>query len=649
MRKVILFVIILSMSASVYAGVEMTKQGVKFFYEAPNAGQVSVAGEFNDWNTSAHIMKMNNDGVWEIVIPLDSGAYMYKFVVDGNWVADPDNPKQQDDGYGGVNSLVEVGSSGDLIVEKVIEQKQQTGVRTFLNPKVLFDGRVYSKNIFEKEEYNDKLMLDKPLYDMNLDMKIKFNSQVEGYTVMNINNIAEGVDMWKTHLNFKRSYLKLDAPYFLVQAFDKYGFLTFDDPLHLVGALGFRDYDFGYDVMGVYGKSNVPTVMLPLAKIPFTFNFEAVFGDNVGDNDMDVKAGRASGDFHVIPETASITLGYGEYHAQLPVNSTSSQEHVSSEVDLQLNYSFDQPGWTAPLNVSLMGEYYKFKDTDNTNMDSLKTEFANGDRMFAGLNIDFPAAIGMFAHYQRNKISLQKDVTKNILTIGSTFETKTLTAKLSMSTWKTEFPDSLLSWRDYYVYMERTDGNGRWFQTCSEVPFAKYTLVGYETALFWDIAAKYAFDFFGLDFAVGYEGKIAQQDLKYEPKFVENILTWNWDISPKWSLYTDCRIPLYNDPFLGLKTDYGTWEDVFWSNFTSLTYHLSRNVKLSLYWGVNPIALSTISDEFMPIGRFEYLNDIGNFENYLENSYTAMGERIRMAEKSLTQEQRIGLEAVITF
>ena len=408
-------------------GKEM-KKGVSFMYEAPNAGQVSVAGDFNDWDTSKHIMSKNRDGIWDLAVPLESGTYMYKFVVDGNWVADPGNPNQSDDGFGGVNSVIEVGSSGDLKVQKVVEQKQ-TGVRTFMNPKVLFDGRVYSKNIFEKEEYNDKLMLDKPLYDMNLGMKIKFNSQVEGYTVLNINNIAEGVDMWKTHLNFKRSYLKLDAPHFLVQAFDKYGFLTFDDPLHLVGALGFRDYNFGYDVMGVYGKSKVPTVMLPLAKIPFTFNFETVFGDNVGDNDMDVKAGRASGDFHVIPEIASIILGYGAFHAQLPVSSTSSQEHVSSEVDLQLNYSFDQPGWMAPLNIALMGEYYQFKDTDNTSMDSVKTEFANGDRMYAGLNIDFPTALGVFAHYQRNKISLQKDVTKNIFTIGSTFETKTLTAK----------------------------------------------------------------------------------------------------------------------------------------------------------------------------------------------------------------------------
>jgi len=636
------------MTASAYAGVEMTKKGVKFFYEAPNAGQVSVAGEFNNWDTNANIMEMDKDGVWYIVIPLDSGAYMYKFVVDGNWYADPDNPKQQDDGYGGVNSLVEVGSSGDLVVEKVVEQKQ-TGVRTFLNPKVLFDGRVYSKNIFEKEEYNDKLMLDKPLYNMNLGMKIKFNSQVEGYTVMNINNIAEGVDMWKTHLNFKRSYLKLDAPYFFIRAFDKYGFLTFDDPMHLVGALGFRNYNFGYNVMGVYSKSKVPTIMLPLADIPFDFNFEAVFGDNVGDNDMDIKAGRASGDFHVIPETATMKLGYGEYHAQVPVTSTSSQEHVSSEVDLQLGYAFDQPGWTAPLNVSLMGEYYTFKDTDNTNMDSVKTEFAKGDRIYAGIKVDFPAALSAYASYQKNKISLQKDITKNIFMVGAKFVTDELFAKFSLSTWKTDFPDTSVSWRDYYVYMERTDANGRWFQTCSEVPYAQYTLVGYETALFWDIAAKYSFDFFGLDFAVGYDGKIAQQDLKYEPKLIENTISWNWDISPKWSLYTDCRVPIYNDPFLGLKTDYSTWEDVFWANFTSLTYHLSSNVKLSLYWGVNPVALSGISDEFMPIGRFEYLNGIGNFETYLENSYTAMGEQIRMAERSLTEEQRIGLEAVITF
>ncbi len=647
MRKVILFMMMFCWVSMAFAGVSTTKKGVEFFYEAPNAGTVSVAGEFNEWNTSANVMKLGDDGVWRIVIPLSPGSYMYKFVVDGNWVTDPDNPKQKDDGYGGMNSLVEVTAGGELIVNS--EPVKQEGISTLLNPKVLFDGRMYSQNLFNKKDYNDKLMLDKPLFDINLGVKVKFNSQVEGYTVMNINNIAEGVDMWKSHLNFKRSYLKLDTQYFLVQAFDKYGFLTFDDPLHLVGDIGCRRYNFGYDVMGIYGRSNLPVFTLPIADIPMQFQAEGVFADNAGDDDTDISAFRGKVLFDVIPETTSLRFGFGEYHAQLPVSTTSSKEHTSNEFDMQASYFMDQPGWQGPLECILSGEYYQFKDTDNENMDSLKTTFAKGDRIFAGLEVKFPAALKIFAHFQRNKLEFARDIAKNQLTLGGEFSTDKLVAKVAMSTWKTDFPDSLVTWNDYFVYMEKTDGNGRWFQKYTNVPYAQYSLMGYETAMYWDIFLGYDFELLNQKFHAGYEGKIAQQDIKYEPKLIENIASLQWDISPFWTLYTDVRVPIYNDPFLQVKTDFSEWKDVFWCNFTSLTYHLSRSIDLSLYWGVNPVALSDVTDEFMPIGRFEYINQIGNFENYLENSYTGLGEKIREAEKSLTEKKRIGVEAVLRF
>ncbi len=647
MRKVLLFIMMFCWVGMAYAGVSTTKKGVEFFYDAPDAGTVSVAGEFNEWNTSANVMKLGDDGVWRIVIPLSPGSYMYKLVADDNWITDPDNPKQQDDGYGGMNSLVEVTASGKLIVSS--EPVKQEGIRTLLNPKVLFDGRMYSKNLFNQQDYNDKLMLDKPLFDINLGVKIKFNSQVEGYTVMNINNIAEGVDMWKTHLNFKRSYLKLDTQYFLVQAFDKYGFLSFDDPLHLVGDIGYKHYNFGYDVMGIYGRSNLPMFTFPIAGIPMQFQAEGVFADNAGDDDTDINAYRGKFLIDVIPEIASFRFGFGEYHAQLPQTTTSSQEHTSNEFDVQVSYFMDKPGWKNPLEFILSGEYYQFKDTDNENMDSLKTTFAKGDRIFAGLEVNFPAALKVFAQFQRNKLEFARDITKNRLTLGGEFSTAKLHAKVAMSTWKTDFPDSLVTWNDYFVYMEKTDGNGRWFQKFTNVPYAQYTLMGYETAMYWDILLGYDFELLNQKFHVGFQGRIAQQDLKYEPKLIENIVTLQWDISPQWTLYNDLRVPIYNDPFLQVETDFSEWKDVFWCNFTSLTYHLRKNIDLSLYWGVNPIALSDVTDEFMPIGRFEYMNEIGNFENYLEKSYTGLGENIREAEKSLTEKQRIGVEAVLRF
>ena len=55
--------------------------GVRFAVWAPNAEAVSVAGEFNDWDTRRHPMRRRNGGIWEIFMPgLGEGA-TYKYYV----------------------------------------------------------------------------------------------------------------------------------------------------------------------------------------------------------------------------------------------------------------------------------------------------------------------------------------------------------------------------------------------------------------------------------------------------------------------------------------------------------------------------------------------------------------------------------------
>ncbi len=82
--------------------------GILFTYSGAKAGSVYVAGNFNNWSTTANPMSKNANGIWSATIPLSPGSYQYKFVVDGNWVPDPTNPNTTDDGYGGVNSVLNV-------------------------------------------------------------------------------------------------------------------------------------------------------------------------------------------------------------------------------------------------------------------------------------------------------------------------------------------------------------------------------------------------------------------------------------------------------------------------------------------------------------------------------------------------------------
>jgi cyclomaltodextrinase len=86
---------------------------VTFACQAPGAGAVHLAGSFNDWNPTATAMTdADGDGTWEATLDLQPGRHQYKFVVDGQWREDPAAAEQVDDGFGGKNSVVQVGADG---------------------------------------------------------------------------------------------------------------------------------------------------------------------------------------------------------------------------------------------------------------------------------------------------------------------------------------------------------------------------------------------------------------------------------------------------------------------------------------------------------------------------------------------------------
>lgn len=86
----------------------VTESAVKFTVSAPGATYVTVAGNFNGWNPRATEMT-NDSGLWTVTVDMPARLkYYYKFVIDGFWVADPDNPDTVPDGFGGVNSVLDL-------------------------------------------------------------------------------------------------------------------------------------------------------------------------------------------------------------------------------------------------------------------------------------------------------------------------------------------------------------------------------------------------------------------------------------------------------------------------------------------------------------------------------------------------------------
>jgi len=91
------------------AGEEKVKEvEVTVELDAPFATEVYIAGQFNDWAADSDPLAKGDDGIWRATLKLAPGQYEYKFVVDGTWMEDPNNPDSVADPFGGNNSLLTV-------------------------------------------------------------------------------------------------------------------------------------------------------------------------------------------------------------------------------------------------------------------------------------------------------------------------------------------------------------------------------------------------------------------------------------------------------------------------------------------------------------------------------------------------------------
>ena len=70
------------------------------------AGEVCIAGSFNDWHPSVTPMIRLGEGKWAKELALPPGRYEYRFVVDGQWVDDPAARDAAPNPYGGMNAVL---------------------------------------------------------------------------------------------------------------------------------------------------------------------------------------------------------------------------------------------------------------------------------------------------------------------------------------------------------------------------------------------------------------------------------------------------------------------------------------------------------------------------------------------------------------
>lgn len=81
---------------------------VSFELVKPGAKQVCVAGSFNNWKPETSPLIPKDDGRWVGDLAIKPGRHEYLFVVDGQWVPDPNAKETVQNPFGGLNSILGV-------------------------------------------------------------------------------------------------------------------------------------------------------------------------------------------------------------------------------------------------------------------------------------------------------------------------------------------------------------------------------------------------------------------------------------------------------------------------------------------------------------------------------------------------------------
>ena len=74
----------------------------------PAAKQVFVAGSFNNWQPEQTPLVAAGNGRWKGAVKVEPGCHEYLFVVDGQWLPDPNAIESVQNPFGGRNSVLTV-------------------------------------------------------------------------------------------------------------------------------------------------------------------------------------------------------------------------------------------------------------------------------------------------------------------------------------------------------------------------------------------------------------------------------------------------------------------------------------------------------------------------------------------------------------
>jgi hypothetical protein len=272
LAAVLLLATLLSAAPPATAAVKSVPVGVKFTHQAPGAGAVNLAGSFNGWDAQRHPLTDEGGGVWSIVMALKPGKYEYKFVVDGAWFADAENPDSTPDSYGGTNSAIQVGDDGKLVA--VAASAAKAAPATTLNPKLTYSGRYLGRYLAWKDRDGDpRFRLERPEQNVDLNFDTKVSDVVDAYTRLRLDNTTNVV-LNNIHAQLDEGAVDVHpGPYRVLGYWDMEA-LQLSDPLGSGG-----DVDLPGTILDDHLSAGKGTAGVVVSGSPFGLLYEGFFAD----------------------------------------------------------------------------------------------------------------------------------------------------------------------------------------------------------------------------------------------------------------------------------------------------------------------------------------------------------------------------------
>jgi len=237
-RCVVLLWVALALAGTARSAVRVVEDEVIFTISAPGAQQVYLVGDFNNWNATVERMLREGDG-FEISLFLVEGTYRYKFVVDGVWMNDPDNPARSD--KGSVLTLVE--QAGGLILST--EDPEAPTVAATFTPGVRYIGEVRNESIDDTKS------------EQQVDLSARLHrDRLRGEVVLKSTDDTWKGQVGEVETKLNRGFVEAKLSKFSLRGYENDSTWASKDPVSLLGRDGLFQYDTGFLRHGAAAEYN---------------------------------------------------------------------------------------------------------------------------------------------------------------------------------------------------------------------------------------------------------------------------------------------------------------------------------------------------------------------------------------------------------